>query len=76
MSKNVKELQLANKRVVFSYDTPVIVFTTDKVFVVSHFYSSTTSKHINQYLRQLAADSDERPVFRVAPPDLQRILES
>lgn len=39
-------------RVLFSYDTPVLVEfpDVDKVFVTDHFFSVTTSKHINKYL--------------------------
>ena len=35
--------------VLFSYETPVAVSTTDKIFVTEQKYSNTTTKHINKW---------------------------
>jgi hypothetical protein len=40
-----------SKTVFYSYFTPVIVIVDDRVYRTSQFYSVTTSRHINRFLK-------------------------
>lgn len=40
------------RRIMVSYQTPVVVVDGENYFVTEEWYSSTTTKHINYFLRQ------------------------
>ena len=49
---NMTELTLANgDRVLFSYETPVAIFTSDEFVQTKKKHSQTTPKHINKWFR-------------------------
>lgn len=48
-----------NGMVFYSYSTPVIVILESRVYKTAEFYSITTSKHINQFLRDIGCDNPE-----------------
>lgn len=53
-SKQLKEITKPdNKKVLVSYETPVAVRVDDSLFVTNHWFSNTTSKHINLYIRDM-----------------------
>jgi hypothetical protein len=60
-SKNATELVLNKYRILYSYSTPVVAINreTKKVMVTNQFYSSTTSKHINAYLKETSTENYE-----------------
>lgn len=47
LAPNVIKLRHGNMTVLYSYDTPVAVFTKGTWYVTDKFWSRTTSKHIN-----------------------------
>lgn len=53
--KNMTEMTIGKKRVLFSYTTPVVVFDGVDYFVTTKKFSRTTSRHINFYLNEEAA---------------------
>jgi hypothetical protein len=40
-----------NRKIMVSYQTPVIVVDGDNYFVTEEWFSQTTTKHINHYLK-------------------------
>ena len=50
ITNNVTMLNLGNRYLVFSYETPVIYHDGETVYVTDKFWSKTTSKHIKQFL--------------------------
>jgi hypothetical protein len=60
---NMTELDLGSKVVLFSYRTPVAAHVDGIGYVrTSKFWSVTTSRHINQWLRGTAAgEVTEKP---------------
>lgn len=40
-----------NRKMMVSYQTPVVIVDGDNYFVTEEWFSSTTSKHINHYLK-------------------------
>jgi len=52
-SKQLQEIITDTKRVLVSYKTPVAVRVGDDLFVTNARFSNTTTKHINQYLREM-----------------------
>lgn len=53
-AKNMVEIASSDgtKKVLFSYNTPVVVFTGNEYFITTEKFSSTTSKQIGFYMRQ------------------------
>ena len=51
---NMTELKMNDYYVLFSYQTPVVIVDrkTGKILVTNKFWSRTTSKHINKYLKE------------------------
>jgi hypothetical protein len=50
IASNMTELTLANgDRVLFSYETPVALFTQDEFVQTNKKWSKTTTKHINKW---------------------------
>jgi len=51
---NMNEVELANANVLFSYRTPVAlqIKSTGEVFKTSKYWSRTTSRHINQWVKE------------------------
>lgn len=47
---NMTEVQIGNKRVLFSYQTPVAYYEDRKYYATTKKWSNTTSKHINMWL--------------------------
>ena len=51
-AKNMTVLELGDgTEVLFSYQTPVAAYTGDKFYKTEHWYSSTTTGHVNKWLR-------------------------
>jgi hypothetical protein len=52
IGKNMVELNVDDKRVLFSYETPVACHIPGKgFFKTAEFFSTTTSRHIDKWLR-------------------------
>jgi hypothetical protein len=52
-AKNMKELQYPNgKKVMISYETPVVLFDGTDYFTCTEKYSPTTTRQINYYFRE------------------------
>ncbi len=52
IQSNMTELTLSNgDKVLFSYQTPVALFTSDEFVVTKKKHSQTTTKHINKWFR-------------------------
>jgi hypothetical protein len=52
VGSNMTELQLNNgTSVLFSYSTPVACSTVDGWFKTEQWYSTTTTKHVNKWLK-------------------------
>ena len=57
ISKNVSEIKNRKGTILFSYNTPVAVITSEGyVLKTDRKYSKTTSKHITQWLGSLKAE--------------------
>lgn len=56
-----------NRRVLYSYDEPVVVVDGSNYFVTQEYFSKTTTKHINLYLREEKAQSIHRVDSRIFP---------
>lgn len=52
-AKNMVEMSVGNKKVLFSYDTPVVVFDGENYFITASKFSTTTSRQINFYMREV-----------------------
>lgn len=52
-SKNMVEMTLGNKKVLFSYQTPVVVFDGENYFITTEKFSTTTTRQINFYMREV-----------------------
>ena len=50
--KNMTEVTVGSKKILYSYQTPVVVFDGSEYFVTNKKFSRTTSKHINFYLTE------------------------
>lgn len=59
IASNMTELELSNgTTVLFSYKTPVAAFVSGKGIVrTEKFFSQTTSKHINKWIRENASSA-------------------
>ena len=64
IKSNMTELQIGDKTVLFSYETPV-AYNQEGVgfFRTETHYSVTTSKHINQWLKGAKAQEVEQTVI-------------
>jgi len=53
IKKNMTEIEVKGKRILFSYETPVAVifYPQLEASVTEEFFSRTTSKHINEWLK-------------------------
>ncbi len=60
-SKNMVEMSLGNKKVLFSYETPVVVFDGDNYFITNEKFSTTTTRQINFYMRQESHPNSRNP---------------
>jgi hypothetical protein len=54
-SKNMTEMTVGAKKVLFSYKTPVVIFDGENYFVTGERFSTTTTRQINFYLREVQA---------------------
>jgi hypothetical protein len=67
------EVQTDKARILFSYKTPVAAWISGKGYVrTNQFWSVTTSKHINSWLRDNGNNPDY--VERVAQSELNDLL--
>lgn len=55
------------RRVLYSYSTPVVVVDGENYFVIDEWYSQTTTKHINQFLRDECAHAVHKVDPRIFP---------
>ena len=60
---NMTELELNGSTVLFSYKTPVAVITHGNAYRTSKKWSVTTSRHINQWLREIVAEEKPQEYF-------------
>lgn len=59
-NRRATELSLnGDTLVLFSYSTPVAAWLSGKVVKTEVFYSVTTSRHINDWLRQLGVEQQD-----------------
>ena len=60
LGSNKVEITTDNKRVLFSYNTPVAAWISGRGYVKTEYkWSVTTSKHINMWLRDNGCDNPE-----------------
>jgi hypothetical protein len=52
IAKNQTEVTINNFTILFSYETPVAFLNIAKAGKTNQFYSQTTTKHINAFLRR------------------------
>ncbi len=59
LASNMTELELEDKFIMFSYQTPVVVIfkNSDEVWKTCARWSNTTSRHIKKYLFQTGKES-------------------
>lgn len=57
------EETIGDKKVLFSYKTPVVIFDGEHYFTTNEYFSTTTTRQINFYLREVQAKS----VSKLAP---------
>lgn len=50
--RNMTEITTGNKRVFFSYRTPVVVLAGSQYYVTNKKFSKTTTSHIRDYLQE------------------------
>ena len=61
---NMTEIETNEKRILFSYKTPVaLIDESGNAYRTSHFWSKTTSRHINQWLDGREAEQKEQAYF-------------
>ena len=68
---NKSALLVNGKEIFFSYDTPVAGWDDSGAFRTAEHYSPTTSKHINQYLRETGGTSART----VSAADIEAMLD-
>ncbi len=53
ISANMTELEIKNKTILFSYETPVALWdrTIGSYFITEEKHSTTTSKHVSKWLK-------------------------
>jgi len=63
LKKNMTELIIGETTILFSYETPVACHIDgDGFYRTKKFFSATTTRHINQWLRELRVTyAKERP---------------
>lgn len=61
-----------SKKLMFSYTTPVVVFSGGEYFITSEKFSTTTTRQINFYLRQENHPAARKPNY--LNPDLFHTL--
>ena len=47
---NMTELEIGNKKILFSYKTPVAYFENGQYYITDKFWSRTTTRHINAWV--------------------------
>ena len=74
LAANMTELEIDGKRVLFSYQTPVAykILGLSVVYVTDRFYSQTTNRHINKWLKSFQYDA---PVTKVRQEDIDKLVE-
>lgn len=75
-SKSLTEVSINGKKILYSYQTPVVVFDGQTYFVTNKKFSKTTSRHISFYLNQEAQNGPFRafnPV-RIEQDQLEQLL--
>ena len=75
-SKSLTEVTIGNKRILYSYTTPVVVFDGQDYFVTNKNFSKTTTRHINFYLGEEAKTGPFRAFtpHRVDQDVLERLV--
>lgn len=56
-----------NRRILYSYSEPVVVVDGKNYFVTEQYFSKTTTKHINLFLRQERAEAIHQVDPRIFP---------
>lgn len=75
-SKSLTEVTVDGKKILYSYQTPVVVFDGQTYFVTTQKFSRTTSKHITFYLNEEVKSGPFRafnPV-RIDQDQLEKLL--
>lgn len=78
-SKQLTEVTIRGRKVLFSYKTPVVVFDGTNYLVTTQKFSVTTSKHISFYLSQEARGAGPYAAFntvRVTQAELEAVINS
>jgi hypothetical protein len=61
IASNMTELVTNGCTILFSYKTPVAAYTPTQGYVrTAKWYSQTTTRHINKWLRSQNAEAEER----------------
>jgi hypothetical protein len=66
-SKSAACLTVNGNKVFYSYKTPVAVLLNGEFFVTTEKFSSTTSKHVNLFIREVGISPN-----RISQGDLRR----
>ena len=62
IASNMTEISINSVgTILFSYETPVAAYTPDGIFRTSKKWSSSTSRHINKWLRDEGFIAQEAP---------------
>ncbi len=61
IASNMTELVTNGCIILFSYETPVAAYTPTQGYVrTAKWYSQTTTRHVNKWLRSQNAEAEER----------------
>jgi hypothetical protein len=75
-SKSLTEVTVGGRKILYSYQTPVVLFDGETYFVTNKKFSKTTTRHINFYLGEEAKTGPYRafnPV-KIDQDQLEKLL--
>jgi len=74
IKNNMNELELNDKVILFSYNTPVAMCDYSNIYKTDRYYSQTTTKHINQWANMRNTSKDE--LLTISQRELDQLTES
>jgi len=74
IKNNMNELELNDKVILFSYNTPVAMCDYSNIYKTDRYYSQTTTKHINQWANMRNTSKDE--LLTISQTELDQLTES
>ena len=73
IKSNMTELELNDKVILFSYETPVAMCDYSNIYKTDRYYSQTTTKHINQWANMRNTSKDE--LLTISQLELNNLVE-